>query len=625
MISKARLPDILLSIKHSFAVYVLFTVVWFSAALSGRAQTNTYVGPGDGYWDEPRLWSLAAAPSLSQSGIVITNAPSNVVTIDSVTSSLFTNTLTVSNLVVSGGESAEDSNKLFLNNAGTTRALHVLNELAIGYHFLFTLNFGSVILTNSALVVDGVLGGDLGDDGQMWLTDSSLVTTNCSLWVGRVNAVASLVASNCVIEARDLTIAEAESPGGSGAVEIDGGTISFSSVVVIATGGGAPIGTMLVSGGATCVVTNGGICVGGSDQGGSGMLTVTNATLLAENMTVGCGFRSPGNLVVDAGTVTVNDGLQVGEGASSASGNILIENGGFLAVTNGSTLLGYNLDYGMLTVSGGTFLGRDVAVGAIFESEGALILSSGVIVLNSNLVVGSTEPGGAYVSVSGGQLVVTNGSMMLSSGPAFLPTPPANLIVTNGQVLAKDIELGSPLSFGSSAGTINLSGGSVTVSASITLGDCATNSFGYLIQNGGQLFVTNASHNAFVDVRNGQLELDGGVLQVDKLVMTNTCSQFIHTGGTLIVGSVILDPNVFRITSVAREGNNLRVTWLMAPGQTNALQATSGGTQGSYTTNGFADIFIVTNNTTTGSLTNYLDVGAATNVPARFYRARLSP
>jgi hypothetical protein len=63
----------------------------------------------------------------------------------------------------------------------------------------------------------------------------------------------------------------------------------------------------------------------------------------------------------------------------------------------------------------------------------------------------------------------------------------------------------------------------------------------------------------------------------------------------------------------------------MAPGQTNALQAIAGGTLSSYTTNGFADIFIVTNNTTTGSLTNYLDVGAATNVPSRFYRARLAP
>jgi hypothetical protein len=143
--------------------------------------------------------------------------------------------------------------------------------------------------------------------------------------------------------------------------------------------------------------------------------------------------------------------------------------------------------------------------------------------------------------------------------------------------------------------------------------------------DGGQLTVTNAAHTGFIDVRSGEVTLDGGTLQVDKLVMTNSCGSFIHTGGTLIVGSVVLDPNAFRITSVAREGNNLRVTWLMGPGQTNALQVSSGGIHGSYNTNSFTDIFVVTNNTFPGTLTNYLDIGAATNKPSRFYRARLAP
>jgi hypothetical protein len=139
------------------------------------------------------------------------------------------------------------------------------------------------------------------------------------------------------------------------------------------------------------------------------------------------------------------------------------------------------------------------------------------------------------------------------------------------------------------------------------------------------LTVTNAAHTGFIDIQNGQLVLSSGLLQVDKLVMTNTCSSFVHTGGTLIVGSVILDPNAFQITSVAREGNDLLISWLMAPGQTNALQVSSGGPHGAYTTNTFTDLFIVTNNTTTGSLTNYLDIGAATNTPSRYYRARLVP
>jgi hypothetical protein len=67
------------------------------------------------------------------------------------------------------------------------------------------------------------------------------------------------------------------------------------------------------------------------------------------------------------------------------------------------------------------------------------------------------------------------------------------------------------------------------------------------------------------------------------------------------------------------------VTWLMAPGQTNALQVSYGGVHGDCTTNNFTDLFVVTNNPTPGSVTNYLDIGAGTNFPSRYYRARLAP
>jgi len=47
------------------------------------------------------------------------------------------------------------------------------------------------------------------------------------------------------------------------------------------------------------------------------------------------------------------------------------------------------------------------------------------------------------------------------------------------------------------------------------------------------------------------------------------------------------------------------------------------GTGGGYGTNNFVAIFTVTN--TVGAITNYLDVGAATNVPSLYYRVRLVP
>jgi hypothetical protein len=46
---------------------------------------------------------------------------------------------------------------------------------------------------------------------------------------------------------------------------------------------------------------------------------------------------------------------------------------------------------------------------------------------------------------------------------------------------------------------------------------------------------------------------------------------------------------------------------------------------GGFSTNAFTDIFVVTNNSTAGTVTNYLDVGAGTNMPSRYYRVRLVP
>jgi hypothetical protein len=83
------------------------------------------------------------------------------------------------------------------------------------------------------------------------------------------------------------------------------------------------------------------------------------------------------------------------------------------------------------------------------------------------------------------------------------------------------------------------------------------------------------------------------------------------------------DVPALRITSIAREGSDIRVTWMTGSGLTNALQAATGDLGGNYSNN-FVDIFAITN--TVGPATNYLDSGAtgATST-SRFYRVRLVP
>jgi len=79
---------------------------------------------------------------------------------------------------------------------------------------------------------------------------------------------------------------------------------------------------------------------------------------------------------------------------------------------------------------------------------------------------------------------------------------------------------------------------------------------------------------------------------------------------------------LLRIDSILRQGNDIRLTWTTVGGKTNILQAANGAVGGGYSNN-FTDIFTVTN--TVSTVTNYLDVGAATNFPARYYRVRLRP
>jgi len=594
------------SVWLTLAVAVNVTVATIS-----HAQTNSWIDPSDGKWEKAHHWDNGS-PSDAQSAVIISNANSKVVTIDAHTARNFPNSLTISNLTVSAQDG--NTNTLFLENSGTV-ALHILNNLTIGFFPDFS-SFGAseLISINSTLVVDGLLGGQLEDSGTMVITGGSLLTTNCSLQVA-YGAAGLLIISNAFVQARDVGIATGTPSIGT--VELIGGTMTLSSSLVVGAGQIGSQGSFLVVNG-NLVITNGPTNIGDGD-GGYGIMTLTNSTMLASSMGLG-GGRGSGNLSIEASSVKLEGGLTLDYG-------YVYLNGGMLVVTNAPTTLGEFTGFGEITVGDGLFLAREIFVGTEYQEDARLTVYGGSTQLSSNLQIGAFGLSAGGVFVGGGQLVVTNGEIMAKPG--------GSIAVEGGLLAANSITI-DDYGFGegiynpitdalSVTGTLAINGGSVTAFTGITLGDCASSFVGQIAMDGGQLIVTNTAGTGFIDVQKGQLVLSDGVLQVDKLVMTNSCGSLVHTGGTLIVGSVILDPNTFRIVSVTPQGNDMLVTWMMGPGATNILQAAAGGTQGSYTTNGFADIFVVTNNTTPGTFTNYLDIGAATNKPSRYYRARLSP
>jgi hypothetical protein len=314
-----------------------------------------------------------------------------------------------------------------------------------------------------------------------------------------------------------------------------------------------------------------------------------------------------------------------------------------------------------MVVSNGSVTVSSTVVG-LFHS-GTLTLAGGTMSEGGPLTVGFDSFGAFWIT--GGELLMPNAA--ITNGYAGF----GNIVLSNGTVVANELEEGV---YSNSVGTFAVAGGSLTVYNDVTVGNCASNALGEVLLSGGTVFVTNASNTAFIDVRDGTLTVSGGTLIADELVITNACGRFIYEGGMLSITTTNLGPNLsavgdgipngwkqeygldpfdpnltnedldgtgftvlqdylagvdptnpaaaFRITSVVSTGNSLFITWKMGPGKTNALQSTSGAASG-YTTNGFTDLFVVTN--TVGTVTDYLDVAAATNVPARFYRVRLVP
>jgi hypothetical protein len=275
---------------------------------------------------------------------------------------------------------------------------------------------------------------------------------------------------------------------------------------------------------------------------------------------------------------------------------------------------------------------------------------------------GPTTSGAVWLT--GGEINGTN-ALVLVSG---LGT--GSLTVSNGVFAIRDMNVST---LTNKVGTYSVAGGTNTIYRNLIVGSYDCLGTGVVNVVGGRLFVTNTTATAVLEVRSGTLTLNSGILTVDRLVITNACGHFVKAGGALnqnspaVLGAGLdadgdglpndwevaygLDPldgtgnngangdpdgdgltnlqeylagsnPVADIKSIKKEANDIRVTWQAAAAKTNALQR-SPGSNGSYSNN-FADIFIVTNNV--GSVTNYLDSGAATtNLPALYYRVRLVP
>ena len=491
---------------------------------------------------------------------------------------------------------------------------------------------GHIGVNSSALNNSVVVSGN----GSVWETIGSFGTV--SFYVGDSSAGNSLIISN-----GGIVWSTTNGIHTNFRFYVGNSSTSFSNTIVV-TGTGSAFGV---------AAANSPSYLGNSGPGNT--MTITAGGKIYSD---GCimGYNAGDNCVVVADPTSVwsNRDLRY-IGYSGGHNSLIISNGGQVvdntAVDARGCFLGYNSssvnNRAVVTGTGSVWNVRTNLYVGYSGGGNSLVISNGAQVIDSDAYVSYNFPGIGIGSSSNVVRVADGG--VWQNHALFIGYNGWSdyVVVAGGSVLATSLNVGFNFRF-----------------------RCAN----YLELDSGNVVVTNATHDAVLEVRNGSFIQNGGVLQADVLVMTNACGLFVRNGGTLIVGTLVLDPNLsavgdgipngwkqqygldpfdpnlanedadgdgmsnlqeylagtdptnsasfFGVTAVAQEDNDVRVTWMTGIGRTNALQATTGNADGSYSNN-FADIFSVTGATDT--VTNYLDGGAATNSSSRYYRVRLVP
>jgi hypothetical protein len=147
------------------------------------------------------------------------------------------------------------------------------------------------------------------------------------------------------------------------------------------------------------------------------------------------------------------DGLS---GGTFDNDGLLRLDSGTLVTTNSETRIGTSTG-GSLTVNGGTWLAKAVALGSLTNGNGTLTINGGNVTLSDQLRIAAAGSSTGAVNITGGQLTVTNGAINVGLAG------PGQLNLSGGTVLAQQL-----LATNGAKSDINFNGGTL-VSQSTTV------------------------------------------------------------------------------------------------------------------------------------------------------------
>jgi len=501
--------------------------------------------------------------------------------------------------------------------------------------------------TNTATGALNITGGTTLISTSLTVGSNSIASAGVSVSGGALNITNATHNATTIMNGGSLLL-------GAGVFQSDnlilaqGGSLNSISDMFVGTTAGAT-NTLALSDGSTLILTNAALGLGnnGTTNGaGTGIAFITGATINVTTLNLGSTAGGLGLLTLESNALlNVESNLTVVSGSLAATSSITFSGGSFTA-TNGLTQIGSSGN-GLLTISAGDHTFRQIKLGSTngLGSGGFHFLGGHVTLLGTG-----TGPGQGldsnWILWEGGDLDGSGTCLTIADGNDSNVTIPAYAFNVRGQL--------DSMYVGYSAGNVGTftqaAGSSVVVITDqliLGTGDCVYGAQGNVTLSAGTLYVTNATHTANLDVRNGTFTLGpGATLVVDNLILNSACGHFIkQPGGILITnnapqlnpdfdadgdgrsnaaealaGTDPLSPSfTFQITSLVKtNGNSIRVDWTTVGGHSYVVQ--TNGNLGSGT---FHDLSlpIVVPGTAEGT-TNYVHTNGVSD-DQQFYRVRL--
>jgi autotransporter-associated beta strand protein len=488
----------------------------------------------------------------------------------------FTGTLTIAGGTVEANSSEAlgngltvTTNTLVFDN-GTLRAIGNINAGAPVTRAVQLLGNGTLDTNGNQITIGGPIvgAGNLIKTGAGNLTltqggatnnsySGATIVQQGSLFVGYAGALGAATGGTTVQSGGSLVIANqfnvigesltmnGTGDGGNGALRLAAGFQSSWNGTITLTGNSSiqadPNSTLTLQqvgiGGNNLAFTgaNSTINLSGS-LSGSGGLVMNNTGKLNISGT-NTGFT--GSTSVQSGTLSVQNGLALGNGTSSlnvaSGGSILLESQDNLAITFSSITLNGTGAGGLgaifnasksATVAGDITLGGNALVNSV---SGNLTLAGNIATAGNSLTVSNTGSLATFSGgISGSGSLTVNGTapLVLSGNNSFS----GGTTINNGASLAvaSNTALGSGNTTVVSGGTLQFQGGVSVAAGNLTVSGAGVNSGGAL-QNisgnntcGGGITLTS---NPYLTSKNGTLTLSGSI--------SSSSNTIIHGPGTV--------------------------------------------------------------------------------------------